>query len=88
MSYLCYLCLFGSFLPPVVCRRDHVLFTLFVFACEYWCLTHMLLCFCFVFDSFVELSIFDCPLRYSLTPFKLQNQTGWKLNYKIKQDRR
>jgi hypothetical protein len=21
MSYLCYLCLFGSSLPPVVCRR-------------------------------------------------------------------
>ena len=31
MSYLRYLCLFGSSLPPVVCRRDHVLFTLFVF---------------------------------------------------------
>ena len=25
MSYLCYLCLFGSSLPPVVCRRTHVL---------------------------------------------------------------
>ena len=22
MSYLCYLCLFGSSLPPVVCRRE------------------------------------------------------------------
>ena len=31
MSYLCYLCLFGSSLPPVVCKSDHVLFTLFVF---------------------------------------------------------
>ena len=31
MSYLRYLCLFGSSLPPVVCRRAHVLFTLFVF---------------------------------------------------------
>ena len=32
MSYLCYLCLFGSSLPPVVCRRaHHVLFMLFVF---------------------------------------------------------
>ena len=31
MSYLCYLCLFGSSLPPVVCRRAHVLFMLFVF---------------------------------------------------------
>jgi hypothetical protein len=31
VSYLCYLCLFGSSLPPVVCRRAHVLFMLFVF---------------------------------------------------------
>jgi hypothetical protein len=31
MSYLCYLCLFGSSLPPVVCTSAHVLFTLFVF---------------------------------------------------------
>ena len=31
MSYLCYLCLFGSSLPPVVCRRTDVLFMLFVF---------------------------------------------------------
>jgi hypothetical protein len=31
MSYLRYLCLFGSCLPPVVSRRAHVLFTLFVF---------------------------------------------------------
>ena len=31
MSYLCYLCLFGSSLPSVVCRRADVLFTLFVF---------------------------------------------------------
>jgi hypothetical protein len=25
--------MFGSSLPPVVCRRSHVLFTLFVFVC-------------------------------------------------------
>ena len=31
MSYLCYLCLFGSSLPPVVCRRVHVLSMLFMF---------------------------------------------------------
>ena len=31
MSYLHYLCLFGSSLPPVVSRRAPVLFTLFVF---------------------------------------------------------
>ena len=31
VSYLRYLCLFGSSSPPVVCMRAHVLFTLFVF---------------------------------------------------------
>ena len=31
MSCLLCLCLFGSSLLPVVCRRGHVLFTLFVF---------------------------------------------------------
>ena len=29
MSYLRYLCLFGSSLPPVYCRRAHVLFRMF-----------------------------------------------------------
>ena len=33
MSYLHFLCLFGSSLPPVVCRRTHVLFTLFICVC-------------------------------------------------------
>ena len=33
MSYLHYLCLFGSSLPPVVSRRAHVLFTLFGGVC-------------------------------------------------------
>ena len=31
MSYLRYMCLFGLSLPPVVCRRAYVLYTLFVF---------------------------------------------------------
>ena len=31
MSYLRYLCLFGWSLPTVICKRVHVLFTLFVF---------------------------------------------------------
>ena len=40
----------NSSLPPVVCRRAHILFTLFVFACAQWCPTHIVLCFClFVF---------------------------------------
>ena len=40
--------MFGSSLPPVVCRRAHVLFTLFVFVYVWWC--PWLCCvFCFVF---------------------------------------
>ena len=31
--------IFGLSLPPVVCRRPHVLFMLFVFACAQWCPT-------------------------------------------------
>jgi hypothetical protein len=34
VSYLCYLCLFGLSLPPVVCRRADVLFMFFVFVCR------------------------------------------------------
>jgi hypothetical protein len=34
MSYLCYLCLFCLSLPPVVCKRAHVLFTLFAFVLQ------------------------------------------------------
>ena len=50
MSYLCYLC---SSLPPVVCRRAHVLFMLFVFvfisSCLYEgsCLIYVI-CVCLV----------------------------------------
>ena len=40
--------MFGSSLPPVVCRRAHVLFTLFVFACVKWCPMHIVLCFVFL----------------------------------------
>ena len=39
---------FGSSLPSVVCRRAHVLFTLFVFVCVQWCSTHIILWLCFV----------------------------------------
>jgi hypothetical protein len=48
MFYLCYLCLFGSSLPPVVCRRAQVLFMLFVFACLSWRPTHIVLYFVFL----------------------------------------
>ena len=63
--------MFGSSLPPVVCRVTHVLFTLFVFVWEQWCPKHIVLSFCFVclrlvscipYDvTFSGLSIADCP---------------------------
>ena len=43
MSYLCYLCLFGSSLPPVVCRRAHVLL----------CMLFMFVWFVFTLQLFV-----------------------------------
>jgi uncharacterized membrane protein YesL len=37
--------MFGSSLPPVVYRRDNVLFMLFVLVCVYWYHRHIVLCF-------------------------------------------
>ena len=34
--------MFGSYLPPVVCRKAHILSMLFVFACVWWCATYSL----------------------------------------------
>jgi len=71
--------MFGSSLPPVVCRRTHVLFTLFVFACVWWCPTHIVLCVLFCLSSSCVLCTlctmcqvlwifhFWLPLRYALT---------------------
>ena len=75
MSYLRYLC---SSLPPVVCRRAHVLFMLFLFVCLQQCPTHIELCFfsllytiCF---QFLWLVNFRQSLRYSLTFIQHINQ--------------
>ena len=70
-----YKTMFSSSLPPVVCVRAHVLFTLFVLVCIYWCPTHIVLCFCFVFlcdlctlcCKFLWIVDFLLPLRCSLT---------------------
>jgi hypothetical protein len=52
----------------VVCRRDHVLFTLFVFVCVLWCPTNIVLCFCFVLCcQFLWIVHFWLSLRCSLT---------------------
>ena len=53
----------GSSLPPIVCRRVHVLFTLFVFV-YVW---HIVLCFVFLRPVYpmlavlYRMSICDCP---------------------------
>ena len=52
--------MFVSSLSPIVCRRALVLL-LFVFVCIYWCPTHIVLCFCFVFLRLV----------YSMLPVSL-----------------
>ena len=49
---------FYSSLPPDVCRRAHVLFTLFAFVCVLWCPTCIVLFFAwFVFVLFLACSI-------------------------------
>ena len=61
----------GSFLP-VVCRRAHVLFTLFVFVCVSWCATYCVVIFCFVFLRLVcpMLSVsLDCPFLIAPSVF-------------------
>ena len=61
--------LFGSSLPTVVCRRDHVLFTFFVFVCIELCSTYIVLYFLLFFFVLLCCYFFlDWPLRYSL-PF-------------------
>ena len=49
--------MFGSSLPPIVCRRAHVLFTLFVFA--HSCVQHILCCVFFVLFAFVMCLVYD-----------------------------
>ena len=71
MSYLCYLC---SSLPPVVCRRAHVLFTLFMFVFTSSCLWEgscliYVICVCLYLQLFVGgLMSYLCYLCLSLPP--------------------
>ena len=63
--------MFGSSSPPVVCRRAHVLFTLFVFV--YSGVQHILYCvFVFLCLVYPILSIpLDCP--YLIDPLVISN---------------
>ena len=67
-----YKTMFSSPLPPVVWRRAHVLFTLFVFVCVEWCPTHIMLCFYFVFLRLLYpmLPVYlDCPFLIAPSVF-------------------
>ena len=58
--------MFGSSFPPVVSRRAHVLFALFVFVYTRWCQTHI----CCIFDFFVLLPVsLDYPILIATTVF-------------------
>jgi hypothetical protein len=64
--------MFGSFLPPVVCMRAHVLFALFVFACVLWYPKHIELCNCFVFLRLLyPMSPVSLRLLYPMSPVSL-----------------
>jgi hypothetical protein len=79
----------GMSLPPDVCRGPHVLFTLFVFACVYSGVQHILcLCFCFVFlrripyvASFFCFVQFWFPFRYSLTFLHYQSVGYFRMQF-------
>ena len=70
MTYLRYLCLFGSSLPPVVLRRAHDLFTLFVFVCVEWCRCVFVLSFFSFLYPRLPVSL-DCP--FLITPSVFSN---------------
>ena len=64
--------MFGSSLPPVVCRKAHVLFMLLVFVCTQWCLTHIVLCLCFVVHRLVYQMLpvsLNCPFLIAPSVF-------------------
>jgi hypothetical protein len=64
--------MFGSSLPSFVCRRTHALCTLFVFVCVWWCPTHILLCYCYVFHRLVYPMLpvsLECPFLIAPSVF-------------------
>jgi len=72
--------MFGSSYPPVVCRRVHVLFTLFVFVYVKWCPTHIVLCFCFHFLRLVYPMLpvsLDCPFLIAPSVFSNVYLARW-----------
>jgi hypothetical protein len=60
---------FGLSLPPIVCRKCHVLFTLFVFACVSWYSTYSVLCFLFCLSLSCGLYALCCQYLWISTVF-------------------
>ena len=63
--------MFSSSLPPVVCRRAHLIYAILICLFAHSGDKHTLCCvFAFFFPclvaGFFRLSIFDCPLSYSM----------------------
>ena len=79
MSYLRYLCLFGSSLPTVVCRREHVFFTLFVFVrlCLQLFVGELSMLFVFVCLC-LQLFVGDKDKQTQITQITLLQTTGDK----------
>jgi hypothetical protein len=77
--------MFSSSLPPVVCRRTHVLFTLYVFVCGLWCITYIFALFfsvlCTLRYQFLWIVHFWLSLRYSLTFILFPFKTVYKWYY-------
>jgi hypothetical protein len=64
--------MFGSYLPLVICGKDHVLFALLVFVRVLWCSTHFVLCFCSVILRLVYPMLpvsLDCRMLFTLSVF-------------------
>ena len=77
------LCVVCVLLHPVVCKREHALFTLFLFVFAQWCPKHIVLCFCFVFLCLLHPMLpvsLDCPFLIAPSVFSnvyLQISEGW-----------
>ena len=64
--------MFGWYLPPVLCMSFHVLFTIFVLVCVYWCPTHIVLC------------AFSLRLVHPMLPVSKDCQiSGWPNQYSL-----
>ena len=72
--------IFLILLPPVVCRRAHVLFTLFVFVCGQWCPTHCAKLFIVLLPVSLDWLFVIAPSIFSSVYLLLLNQYVKVLN--------